>query len=439
MAHPSVRPEAQPTHARYWVVVFAVTLAILSYVDRVAISQAAIPISRDLNLTKTEMGSIFSAFAIAYALFEVPGGWMGDKWGARSVLMRIVIWWSAFTAITGYMWNFTSMYVCRFLFGAGEAGCFPNLTKAFSTWLPTDERVRAQGIMWTFARWGGALTPLLVVKTFEYMSWRSAFVLFGAIGVIWAVAFYIWFRDNPADHKSVNAAELALLGGNEKLAEKHGNVPWGKLVSSRDVWLLWAQYFFITYPWYFYITWLPTFLKERFTTLTDTERAALAFMPLFFGGVGSLFCAFISARLTQITGSIGRTRRMMACIGFFGATAMLLIFIQLQETGSDLTLGAAAGIMLFLGLTSFFNDLVMPGAWATCMDIGGKYAGTVSGSMNMMGNIAGFVAPWVGGMILDKGYGWSAFLYTMAAMYFMGGLCWPFINTDRRIDEPATH
>ncbi|HYO79961.1 MAG TPA: MFS transporter, partial [Bryobacteraceae bacterium] len=379
--------------------------------------------------------SIFSAFAIAYALFEVPGGWMGDKMGARSVLMRIVIWWSAFTALTGYMWNFASMYVCRFLFGAGEAGCFPNLTKAFSTWLPTEERVRAQGIMWTFARWGGALTPLLVVKTFEYMSWRSAFVLFGAIGVIWAAAFYKWYRDNPADHKSVNAAELALLGGNEKLADTHGNVPWAKLVTSRDVWLLWAQYFFITYPWYFYITWLPTFLKERFTTLTDTERAVLAFMPLFFGGVGSLFCAFISARVTRITGSIGRTRRLMACIGFFGAAAMLLIFIQLQQAATDLSLGAAAGIMFFLGLTSFFNDLVMPGAWATCMDIGGKYAGTVSGSMNMMGNIAGFVAPWVGGRILDTGYGWSTFLYTMAAMYVLGGLCWPFINTDRRIDE----
>ena len=183
----------------------------------------------------------------------------------------------------------------RFLFGAGEAGCFPNLTKAFSVWLPNNERVRAQGIMWTFARWGGAFTPPLIVLTFQFMSWRWAFVLFGAIGVIWAVAFYMWFRDNPRDHKSVNAGELALIGGNEKLASGHGNVPWGKLIRSRTIWLLWAQYFFISYPWYFYITWLPTFLRERYPDLGEGERASLAIFPLFFGGVGALFCGFVSA------------------------------------------------------------------------------------------------------------------------------------------------
>ena len=148
-------------------IVFAITLAVLAYIDRVAISQAAGPMMKDLNLTRTQMGSIFSAFAIAYALFEIPGGWMGDWMGPRKVLMRIVIWWSAFTAITGFMWSFWSMYMARFLFGAGEAGCFPNLTKAFTVWLPSVERVRAQGIMWTFARWGGAFTPPLIVLTFS--------------------------------------------------------------------------------------------------------------------------------------------------------------------------------------------------------------------------------------------------------------------------------
>lgn len=438
MAHPGTtipsKSTQQPTRARYWVVFFAVTLAILSYIDRVAISQAAIPIMADLNLTRTEMSYIFSAFAIAYALFEVPGGWMGDWMGARKVLMRIVIWWSLFTALTGYMWNFTSLYICRFLFGAGEAGCFPNLTKAFSAWLPTEERVRAQGIMWTFARWGGAFTPPLVVWTFMYMSWRWAFVLYGAIGVIWAVAFYRWYRDNPRDHKSVNEAELALLAGNEKLATGHGNVPWGKLIKSRSIWLLWAQYFFISYPWYFYITWLPTFLKERYPALTDTERATLAIMPLFFGGVGSLFCAFVSNFVTKFTGSIGQTRRVMACTGFFGAAVMLYIFIQMQGASTGGTMASAFFAMFFLGMTSFFNDLVMPGAWATCMDVGGRYAGTVSGSMNMMGNMAGFVAPPVAGIIVDAGLGWSTFLYTMAGMYVLGGFCWPFINPTKPLE-----
>src|SRR5439155_13189652 len=130
---------------------------------------------------------------------------------ARKVLMRIVVWWSLFTAATGWVWNLTSLIVTRGLFGAGEAGCFPNLTKAFTTWLPADERVRAQGIMWMSARWGGAFTPLLVVVVFDYMSWRRAFEWFGAIGVIWAIFFYRWYRDNPREHKSVNTSELALL------------------------------------------------------------------------------------------------------------------------------------------------------------------------------------------------------------------------------------
>lgn len=416
----------KPTKARYWVVVFAVTLAVLSYIDRVCISQAAPVISRDLGLTKSEMGMVFSAFAIAYALFEIPGGWMGDWMGPRKVLMRIVLWWSFFTAATGFMWNFGSMCVARFMFGAGEAGCFPNLTKAFSIWLPHSERTRAQGIMWTFARWGGAFTPPLVVATFALMSWRWAFVVFGLIGVVWAVFFYNWFRDNPRDHKSVNSAELALLEGSESMASGHGDVPWGKLIGSRTIWLLWLQYFCLSYPWYFFITWLPTFLKERYPAMSDFERASLAILPLFFGGLGALFCGFASGKAARVFGSVSAARRIIACVGFFGAAGMMF----LSTTVSD-----ALVVMLMMGLASFCNDLIMPGAWASCMDIGGKYAGTVAGSMNMMGNVAGFVAPALGGRILDAGYDWTFFIYTMAAIYIVGGLCWPLIDPVTPIDQ----
>jgi MFS transporter, ACS family, glucarate transporter len=419
-----------PTKARYWVVVFAVTLAVLSYIDRVCISQAAPVISRELGLTSTQMGSLFSAFAVAYAVFEIPGGWMGDWMGARKVLMRIVIWWSAFTALTGYMWNFASMYVCRFLFGAGEAGCFPNLTKAFSTWLPNDERVRAQGIMWMSARWGGAFTPLLVAWTFQFVTWRTAFVLYGGLGVIWAVVFYYWYRDNPREHKSVNQGELALLAGNENLASGHGDVPWGKLLRSRTIWLLWVQYFCLSYPWYFYITWLPTFLRDGYPELSDMHRSVLAGFPLFFGGIGSLLCGFLSAKVTVWTGNVTKARRLLACIGFAGAAVMLAISV----TAADALL-----LMVLIGMASFFNDLVMPGAWATCMDVGGKYAGTVSGSMNMMGNMAGFVAPTVGGMMRDAHMEWSVFLLSMAGMYLLGTLCWPFIDPVTPLDPEDRH
>src|SRR2546427_53396 len=207
----STQAPTRPTRVRYLVIVFAVALAVVTYIDRVCISQAAPLMSRDLNLTKEQMGYVFSAFVLAYALFEIPSGYLGDRYGARKVLMRIVVWWSFFTAATGWATSFISMVVTRFMFGAGEAGCFPNLTKSFTTWLPPEERVNAQGILWMAARWGGAFTPPLVAFVLKLMSWRHAFEVFGAIGLVWAVLFYRWYRDNPRDNKSLNAAELRMV------------------------------------------------------------------------------------------------------------------------------------------------------------------------------------------------------------------------------------
>ena len=187
-----------PTRARYITMAFAILLAIVMYIDRVCISQAAPFMRRDLGLTPVQMGWVFSIFGWAYALFEVPAGWLGDRIGPRRVLMRIVIWWSFFTAATGWVWNLPSLLVTRALFGMGEAGCFPNLTRVFTTWLPAKERERAQAFLWLATRWGGAFTPLLVAYVLTFVSWRRAFEIFGVLGVIWAIAFYRWYRDDPA-------------------------------------------------------------------------------------------------------------------------------------------------------------------------------------------------------------------------------------------------
>ncbi len=425
---PSAPAELKPTRQRYWVIVFAVTLAILAYIDRVCISQAAPVISSDLRLSKAEMGVVFSAFGLAYALFEIPGGWMGDWMGPRRVLLRIVLWWSFFTAATGWMWNFSALWITRFLFGAGEAGCFPNLTKAFTTWLPQHDRVKAQGIMWMFARWGGAFTPPLVILTFRYVNWRAAFGIFGCLGVIWGVLFYLWFRDDPRDNKRLNRAELDLLAGVEKVASRHDGFQWRRLVTSQSVWLLWVQYFCLSYPWYFYITWLPTYLQEH-RELSPEKSAGLAILPLFFGGFGSLTSGLLSAFLARRLGSLKTARRLTGVMGFLGAATCLYISMNLHD---------AFWGMIAMGSASFFNDVVMPGAWGACMDVGGKYAGTLSGSMNMMGNVAGFVAPAVGGYILQRtGGDWNLFLYTMVPMYLAGAICWPFIDPVTRIDYEA--
>src|SRR3984885_523451 len=413
------RARQPPTHVRYWVVVFAVTLSVITYIDRVCISLAATPMRAELHLTQVQMGYAFSAFAWAYALFEIPGGFLGDWMGARRVLLRIVLWWSFFTAATGWAWSFVSLYITRFLFGAGEAGCFPNLTKTFTTWLPHHERVRAQGIMWLSARWGGAFTPPLVYLVFNLTSWRHAFEIFGCIGVVWAVFFYRWYRDHPRDNHHLNAAARELVLPNDELASGHGRVPWRKFSRSPQVWLLCAQYFCLSYGWYFYITWLPTYLKEARGQDLGAS-ALLGILPLFLGGLGCLVSGFISAPLARVTGSVLKTRRLLAYLGFSGASLSLVLSTRLHNP---------LLAMLAMGLASFSNDLVMPGAWGACMDVGGKCAGTLSGAMNMLGNFGGAVSPTAIGYILRWTHGnWDVTFYVSAAVYAMGILFWRFLD-----------
>jgi MFS family permease len=419
-------PEMPATHARYWVVVFAVTLAILSYIDRVAISQAAIPISRELHFDHAQMGLIFGAFALAYALFEIPSGWLGDWLGAKRVLIRIVLVWSSFTALTGAAWSFRSRWIIRFLFGSGEAGCFPNLTKAFSVWLPKEERVRAQGIMWSFARWGGAFTPPLVMLAFQFMSWRWAFASFGLFGLVWCFFFARWFKNRPSEHPSVNAAELELLKDVAEYGESHANVPWGQLISNRSVLLLWAQYWFFSFTWYFYITWLPTYLHDYHKLSLETA-SFYAILPLLFGGFGSMVCGLSAHHIAEWMGSSRKSQKAISVGGFVMSAAFLVIV-----TGMPTPILA----MVAMGLASFSNDLVMPIAWNACMGIGGKYAGTVSGSMNMMGNLAGFVAPVLGGFLLDATHNdWNLFIYVNAAAGILGAICWLFIDPTTTLEQ----
>jgi ACS family glucarate transporter-like MFS transporter len=241
---------------------------------------------------------------------------------------------------------------------------------------------------------------------------------------VWAFFFYAWYRDDPRQHKKVNAAELALLAGSERLASGHGNVPWAKLLRSRSLWLLWLQYFCLCFPWYFYVTWLPTYLQQ-YWKLPAAEAARLAIFPLFFGGIGSLLCGSISTRLGTRFG-LTHSRRWLASSGFLGAGLFLILAVQFHNPN---------WVMLAMGMAGFCNDVVMPPSWAACMDIGGKYAGTVSGSMNMMGNLAAYVSPVAGGYILAAtGRNWDIFLYLMAAVYLLGSVIWPFIDPETPIE-----
>jgi MFS transporter, ACS family, glucarate transporter len=414
--------ELQSTHSRHRVVFFAMALSVITYIDRVAISQAAPLISESLGLTKVQMGLAFSAFGIAYGLTQVPGGWMSDWKGPRRVLTFIVVFWSLFTAATGWVWNHISLVAVRFLFGAGQGGCFPALTSALTVWLPNRERVRAQGLMWMSARWGGAFAPLLVAALMQFMSWRRVFEILGLIGVLWAVCFWRWCGDEPFRHPGPNPTGRTGL----KEATGSAGVPWKRFFRSTTFWLLCTQYFCEAFGWFFYITWLPTYLHEaRGQTL---ERSALlSALPLLFGGLGSLLCGLVLRRVESRLNSVRTGRRLVAAVGLSGAGALLVVSVHTADP---------VQAMLVMGLASFCNDLAIPPAWAACMDVGGKYVGSLSGSMNAAASIAGWLAPLLVALILaSTNENWEFTFYVSAVVYFIGALCWLFIDPVTPLDN----
>ncbi len=232
----------RPTRVRLGVLAFACSLSLVTYLDRICISRAAKEIQEDLGFSAKEMGLVFSAFLFGYLLFEVPGGWMGDRWGSRRVLTRIVLWWSVFTTLTGCVWASADgsvlgfggwgvplflnalglMILIRFLFGAGEAGAYPNLTRVVGTWFPFHERAFAQGAVWMSARLGGAFAPLVIGRLSAFLGWRQAFAVLGGIGVAWALAFRLWFRDRPSQHPGCNNAERDLIEHDPRRREAGG-------------------------------------------------------------------------------------------------------------------------------------------------------------------------------------------------------------------------
>jgi MFS transporter, ACS family, glucarate transporter len=416
---PASGDAAPPTRARHWVVALAGTLSVIVFVDRTCMSQAKVSIAADLGLSSVQMGYVFAAFTTAYAFFEIPGGWLGDLIGPRRVLTRVVLFWSFFTAATGRAWNLASLLVTQFLFGAGEAGAIPNLAKAFTRWLPERERNRAVGIMWLCSRWGGAVTPILVVGIISLVGWRWAFAVLAIPGVIWAAVFYWWFRDQPREHPGVNAAELALVEEGRPPATGRPHVPWARILRSGTVWLLFIQYFCFGYGWYFYITWLPTYLKEA-RGLALQRGALLSGLPLFMGGFACLLSGWLAGWLVRRGFALARVRRALAFAGYGGAAAMLLLSPRIADP---------LWAMLAMGMASFSLDLTLPVCWRTAMDVGGEYAGSVSGTMNMAGQIGGAVGPVVVGYILQYlNHNWTLTFALSAAVNALGALCWIWID-----------
>jgi ACS family glucarate transporter-like MFS transporter len=459
------------TGVRYRVLTLACTLSMITYLDRVCFGSVADYIKDEFGLSNTQKGMLFGAFALAYAAFEVPSGWLGDVYGPRRTLIRIVLWWSFFTALTGLIWPvagmvplmFAALVATRFLFGMGEAGAFPNIARAFHSWFPYTERGFAQGAVWMAGRFMGGATPLivnsLIVKVVHddgttTVYWRHAFWIFGGIGILWCVVFTWWFRDRPEQRPEVNAAELALIRRGQVVGTGHSGVPWRRILGSANLWLLCAMYFCASYGWYLNITYLPGYLRsEGVTPETHGIWAGLmAGAPLLLGSCACLVGGLMTDAFIRRTGNRKWGRRLFGVIGH-GACA-LCYFAGMMAPNVYV-------FVLFIALANFWNDITMGAAWASCLDIGRKYSGIVAGCMNTIGNLGGFVAGITTGLVLDlfrdpfpahavaaTGVGAGARLYdhpqftafawqlnflSFAGAYLVAVVCWLFFDPTKAL------
>jgi MFS family permease len=378
----------------------------ITYLDRVCIASAASSIKDALGLDSVaDLNLAFFSFALAYAVFEIPSGWLGDVFGPRNVLLRIVLWWSLFTAITGtiglslggglVLGGLGLLVLVRFLFGMGEAGAYPNITRALHNWFPFPERGTAQGTVWMAGRLMGGLTPLvwLLLVVWLGISWRATFWLFGGLGLVWCLLFALWFRNRPEEHHQVNTAELQLIRAGQTDEVHLEGVPWMRLLTNGNLWLLCLMYFCAAYGWYFNITYLPDFLEQQGVDPGSAIGAIYKGGPLWLGAVACVGGGWLTDWFIRRTGNRKWGRRLFGVVGH--SVCALCCFACVFTYSSPFLFFVA------ISLAAFSNDLTMGPAWATCQDIGRRYAAIVAGCMNTVGNLGGALASWSTGEILQ--------------------------------------
>ena len=422
----------RPTYVRYGVLAFLCTLALLLYVDRVCIGQAETSISRDLQLSKTQMGWVFNAFILAYCIFEVPTGHWGDRFGSRRVITRIVLWWSAFTALTGLAWGLWPLVVTRFLFGAGEAGAFPNAARVVTRWFPPAERGMARGAITTTSQLGGAITPPLAAFFINQFGWRWTFAIFGVTGIVWAAAFYRWFRDEPGEHPAVGSDELTHIGTPEtRTGDEHHAIPWGRVVASPNVWLLGtimtagATLFYMLFQWY------PTYLKEA-QGLTEQVSGWFGFVALAGGSIGCITGGLVSDQIIRRTSERKWARRFVGGGMLALASASLFIVRYVESPLAGALLCASA---------LFCLQVSIPTWWTVVAEISGRHGAAMFGLMNGMGGLGVMVLNIAVGRLIDSGKAagiplvdcWRPVFDGVAVGLLVGAVCWLLVDATRPI------
>ena len=422
----------RPTRVRHVILWLTVLAYMITYMDRVVISSTLPLIQQDLGIDNVTKGWILSSFRWAYAIFQVPGGWLGDLIGPRKALTLIVLWWSVFTSLTALSWSAASMIVCRFLFGVGEAGAFPTATRALSRWMLPTERGYAQGVTHAGSRLGAAATPVLVVALMTAFGWRIPFVVFGVLGLGWAGLWYFYYRDDPGEHSSINRAELVRIRealGMRKPGAKT-KVQWGLILASPTLWVLSIMYFCYAWCLVVYLDWLPTYLNEH-RGVSLKQMGIYASLPLLAGTFGDLIGGWASDRIGVATGNLKLARRGVAIFGFLLAAGCIL----------PATFAASPQACVAFSCVALFGlEFTVGVSWAIPLDIGGDSAGSVSAVMNTCGNIGGAISTLVLGYMV-KDYGWDVPFLVAAGFCLLAALLFTRIDATRKIsfaDTPSS-
>ena len=412
--------------ARVLLVTGTFFLSLLLYIDRACISAAKIPVSDSLGLNDKQMGWVLSVFALGYALFQTPSGMLADRFGPRKILTTIVVLWSAFTALTGAAWNYVSLLIVRFFFGVSEAGAFPGISRAVFSWFPLKERGLITGINFSGSRLGAAFALPVVAWLIHATSWRITFIILGIVGILWAVFWYFWFRNNPEEHHGISEKEKNYIIENR---QKTNNLEKPKLsltgmLKSKNMWLAMFQYFASNFTFFFTLTWLFPLLQSKYG-LQIIEAGFYASAPLIGGALGNWFSGWL-VDIIYKKGSWKLSRRIPAILGFALVVVGLLGSMQMETVN---------GAILFLTIAIFGADMTLSPSWSFCVDIGRENSGAVAGTMNMAGNIGSFVTALAFPYLQAWTGSEKPFFYVGAALAIMAMVFWSFMNPDKPIEN----
>jgi MFS family permease len=415
---------------RYRVLIFLFTLLFITYLDRICIGILGVRIKSEFHLNNAQWGWVTAAFSLSYAIFEIPSGILGDLKGQKAVLIRIVLFWSLFTALTGATVGLLSLVIVRFLFGMGEAGAVPNTSGVLSRWLPKSEMSRGIAISFAGQPMGAAFAPLIVVPLAVAFGWRIPFFVNGFIGFLWVLLIIAWFRNNPSEMKGISEQEKNLIEENRQISSHKTNIPWKRIIKSRSLILVSLIHFISQWSNYFFIAWLAIYLQEGRHFLENSMK-----LITFFVFIPSILVSYngglIADRLNQKKGlKFGRRFVGAFCLGSIGLT-----YVTESITTNNLLLIAC----LVIGY--IFQMLHATASFGVCADISGNHCGTVAAIMNTFGQIGAFFMSIFFGKIVDITGNYNAPLFVIAGLLFTGSVLWFMVDPTKKLilEESTMH